>query len=258
VYLVFQGSNYAASDTLSASNSNLGGTGSGFSIPVSTVGAYITDIDIDLHLSDVTLSSVTYPVQFRSYTPGGVLQNPTNDVFDRISLRGNFARWPWVVNVNPINVASVPNVVGRLAIDPSMFDAFVQNQPQVYPGFLLKLSANMYLYTKTGDLTAAAVFVDLSKYDPKNLFAIRFRIYAKADWTTSSTNQSYYEYILLGNRASATTTISSTTTIASSTSGTASVVSFAASGTGINVSFTNYNGANAELQMYVEYQSKIL
>ncbi len=255
-----RGKGYLTTDTLSCAAASVGGTGSGFSVAITSVGATISDVDIDIDLTgapvvDPTVSGVTpFPVQFRSYTQGGVLNVTTTDVYDGITIRGNLGDWSFAQpgqTPQPINIASTQlGIPGRLSLGGDFFGNF-GGQPQWYPGFTVRTTADTEVYTKLGDLTAAAVAIDMSKYDGQ-VFGLRVVIHATKNWNSGS-DITDAEFILTGHKVfSNTPTIDTTTSGFSSTHGTATTPSFGVSGSNITVSFTNYNTAASYLKMSVQ------
>lgn len=230
----------------------------------SNAPATFDGIDIDLRLADSTVSgsSVGFPVQFRDVSTGSVV-NPTATVWKRISLRGDVGQWPASNINNPINIASVPNVVrGHLAFEPDFFN-ILPPTPQVFPGFGIIPKPNTIVTTMQGDLTASntgacdARTIGLTNYSG-TLFCIRVTIYAEADYTVSSTQQCYRRLLILGRNLSNTVTIHSTNVEATYDNGTPSVVTAAASGNYIQLSFTNYSGSRATLRVETEHLSKFI
>lgn len=257
------GNGYLATDILTFSNAQVGGAGTGASIAASAVGGTIKDVDIDLDLSGCTFPNPTitgttpFPVQIRSLTPGGVLNTTTTDVFDGITIRGNLGDWSFAQpgqTPQAINVLSKQlGTPGRLHLGGDFFGNF-GGDPQVYPGFVVRTAIDTDVYTELGDLTATPVFIDLSKYDGHG-FALKVLVHAESD-THSGGNATNAEYPVTGFKiAGSTPTLSPATPAAIWTSnlGTASTIAFAASGNGVNVSFTSYNGARAYLKMAVQH-----
>ncbi len=256
-----RGKGYLTSDTLSCAAASVGGTGSGFSVAITSVGATISNIDIDIDLSgapftDPTVTGITpFPVQFRSYTQGGVLNTTTTDVYDSITIRGNLGDWSFAQpgqTPQTINILSTQmGAPGRLSIGSDFFGN-LGSQPQWYPGFIVRTSADTEVYTKLGDLTAAAVNLDMSKYDGQ-VFGLRVVIHATKSWS-SGANVTDAEFILTGHKVFSTSpSIDTTTDGFSSTTGTATTPSFNTSGNNITVSFTNYNTATSYLKMSVQH-----
>jgi len=135
VQLVNSGSGYAVSDALSASASNIGGTGSGFSVPVLTVGASIADVSVDLSLADYSMvAGQSEVVTFNSLTSGGAEQSPTPDRFDKITISGTFGAWPTFGGF-PIFVESTQETPGRISLSGPLLDAINING-QTFPGFV--------------------------------------------------------------------------------------------------------------------------
>lgn len=257
--IVKPGVGYLSTDTISAAAANIGGTGSGFSATVQ-VGGIVQDVDIDCHLSDdIEPGGASQSiVGFRSYNAGGTVNATTTDFWDGISIRGNFGAWNPYQNYSPIFIGSVQQRQGRLSLSETLFSNFI-GYPQAYgPGFLVQGSESEEIYTEAGDITATPLFIDLQRYDG-TLWALKVKIYAEADYTIGSTNQSYYEYTLLGIKtAGATPVIESSSQDIAHTSGTASVPTISATGNGIQIAMTIYNGANASMRVKVEHMSKFL
>ena len=256
-----RGNGYLTTDTLSASNANMGGTGSGFSVAIAAVGATIFGCDIDIDLSGAPFADpvVVAPVQFRSLTPGGATNATTTDVWDAITLRGNLGDWATEQPGETPQAISVLSVQtgrpGRLHLGGDQYGNF-GGTPQWYPGFVVRTSADTEVYTKIGDLTAAAVFIDLNRYDG-HPFALRIVIHGALNWADGA-NASNLEYILTGRKFGGNVpTLSTTTAGFSSTVGTTTVPTFTPSGTGINVTFTNYNNAQSYLKMSVQSLARL-
>jgi hypothetical protein len=266
VWICNRGNGYLTSDSLSCAAASVGGTGSGFAVAVSAVGGTISNVDIDLDLSGATYADPTvtgttpFPVQFRSLAPGGSLNTTTTDVYDNITIRGNLGDWSFAQpgqTPQAINILSVQTgLPGRLHLGGDFFGNF-GGSPQWYPGFVVRTTADTDVFTKLGDLTAAPVAVDLSKYDGQS-FALRITIHAVLNWASggSATNN---EYIITGYKiAGSAPNLATTTAGLSSTVGTVSTVSFASSGGNLNVSFTNYNNAQSYLKMSVQHLDRFL
>lgn len=121
INIVVRGSGYISGDTLSASAANIGGTGSGFSVPVSYAGATISDITLNLSFEGYQYDPGETPVLINSLTPSGSEQNPTQDHFDQITINGTFGDWPTYLGV-PINVESTQDVTGRFVLSGPVVD----------------------------------------------------------------------------------------------------------------------------------------
>ena len=198
-------------------------------------------------------------MQFRSLTPGGSTNTTTTDVWDGITIRGNLGDWATEQNggtPQAINVVSAQTGrPGRLSLGGDLFGNF-GGTPQVYPGFTVRTNADTDVYTKNGDLTASPVFIDLNKYDGRS-FALRVVVHAELNYDSGS-SATNAEFILTGTKfGGGVPTLSTTTTGFSSTVGTTTTPSFSASGTGINVSFTNYNNVASYLKMSVQSLSRL-
>ena len=179
----------------------------------------IEGIDMDLRLGDSTVSgsNVGYPLQIRDFTSGSV-QATTYTRFRNLSLRGDFGQWP-VSNVNnPINVASTLLNPCELSLTADLFNVAMQAR-QSYNGLRIRTSENKTVYTKTGDLTAAPMVIDLSQYN-KTLFGLNLRAYLQAQYTVGSTSQTFNEYGILGYNVPASgVTLSTTTSLRSLNAG---------------------------------------
>lgn len=249
-----RGSGYLSTDTgLTATSADMGNC-AGFTFSVTGVGAAIDGIDIDVHMLDAQCAagSANIPavLQIRSYTPGGVLNTTTTDVFDRISLKGNQGQR---VTINQlVNIASVQTaVVGRLAIDPGLFDA-IQYGVQVFPGFSVRTRQDEYFLSELGNLTTTPMVIDLTPYI-YGPFALRVTVSATSDYTSSS-NQQTTEYIVQGYiSVSGAIGINYVDQIYT-TGGPTTCLSSQPFGTGtysLTVTFTNYTGATATARMHV-------
>lgn len=95
------GTNYAVSDALSASNANLGGSGSGFSVVVSAVKNTATVTTSSLNLSPFQSASVTLNINIQGVTPAQY-----NGVY-----AGAFS-----LGVNTIAYATVANPGGNVTV----------------------------------------------------------------------------------------------------------------------------------------------
>lgn len=92
---------------------------------------------------------------------------------------------------------------------------------------------------KSGDLTAAAMAVDLTQIDSRP-FTLRLKIWAKSLRNLAGQDVTYTERIITGYNAGAgAVVISQRDTILTHSTGTVSAITCAASGETITVAFTN-------------------
>lgn len=256
------GKGYVAADSVSASNANLGGAGAGFSMTV-RVGGIIKGIELDIDVTDNQNPGGAGQniVGFRSYsTTAGVIavRATTDDVFDGIHIRGNFGQWSPYQATNPIIAPSVQNVLARLSLQPGLFGEMLQNTPQVFPGFVVQTAPDTWLYTKSGDLTAAALQVDCAPEDATNI-AWHIRVHAAFDTTLGNAGSTFIEYIVAGHKpAGGAPVIDSSATLHTNGGGTQTVMTSAVSGNGIAFSFTNFNNANSALHFYLRRLNKLM
>lgn len=258
------GNGYLATDILTFTAANVGGTGAGASVAASAVGGRIYDCDIDLDLSGCTFPdpSVTlttpFPVQFRSLTPGGALQANTPDMWDGITIRGNLGDWSFAQpgqTPQPINVLSTQTgAPGRLHLGGDFYNAF-GGDPQNYPGFVVRTNGNTDVYTKLGDLTAAPMLIDLSRYDGHG-FALK--VIVRAVFNSHLGDKGILnEYLIGGSKppGGAITNLSANLGANNVTTGAApDVPVFAASGlNALSVTHTNYNNALSYCRMEVQH-----
>jgi hypothetical protein len=216
--------------------------------------AVFDSIDMDARLADSTVSgsNLGFPLQIRDVT-GGTEQATTSAVFKRISFRGDVGAWP-ANNTNiPIRIGSVPTTTGQLSLGPDFFNIQTLDR-QHFPGFAVKIAPNAYVYTKTGDLTAAAVSFDMTPY-LQRLFALKIKVYQEAQYTLSSTQNAYREFLVLGYNNAGIVTINQST-LATMDVGAAPSITVGTSGANITVSTTVYSNANAYQRIVVEHLSK--
>ena len=216
-----RGNGYLTTDTLSALNTNMGGTGSGFSMAISAVGATIFGCDIDVDLTGAPFDdsfvtgNIPFPVQFRSLTPGGSTNTTTTDVWDGITIRGNLGDWATEQNggtPQAINVVSVQTGrPGRLSLGGDLFGNFGTVLRRFIQASPVRTNADTDVYTKNGDLTASPVFIDLNKYDGRS-FALRVVVHAELNYDSGS-SATNAEFILTGTKfGGGVPTLSTTTT----------------------------------------------
>lgn len=260
VQIVNRGKGYANTDSLGAATANIGNC-TGFAVAVSAVGAVIDGIDIDLKLTDAQSSpgvAITNPIQFRSYTAGGVLNATTTDLWDRISIRGNYGQ----VALSPINIASVmTGVTGRISMESGLFDAaptVPSAAPQDFPGFIVKLANNVERYDVVGSLIAAPLGIDMSSY-AQRFFALIVDIEAESDYSSSS-NLTAQSFIVIGNcGVTGAVSLGAATAIyaAQVSGGTSAAPAISSSGNKLTITFINYSGANARARVTVRHLARL-
>lgn len=208
----------------------------------------ITDIEVDLNCRN-GVATLT-PVRFLAYPYGGpYTPNATTDNhWDNIRLRGD-----WTGFADPILIETTQSAEGRLIVDPSL-----SNQLPTFfvpAGFVLLPDGATESRAFGGDLTATPISISCSRYDGQQ-FQIEVTVSALENTTNGSTSSMTYEKALItamNSSSGGSVSILQTDVISTYTRSTASVISYAASGENIDVSFTAYSGANAFARVDVRH-----
>lgn len=221
------------------------------------------DCSAFLNLTGVSNLSTIRPFQFKSHVSSGGAEETTttqniwdNIHVDALTSEGNtsgIAAGLLSLRVSPTTPATLVLGPGiKNAINSFMDGANVSAQK--LDGWLFYTGLRRFLKFKTGDLTAAAMSIDLTNLNAR-AFSLRLRIAARADITVlSGQSTTYKDIVLTGYNASGgACVISQQDTLLTHSSGTAAGITVGVSGETLTITFTGYNNANARAIVDCEF-----